>query len=265
MSNIAINVDNISKCYRIGEIASYKTLRDILGGFIINKLKSHKEVNGNGKHIWALKDISFNVKQGESVGIIGKNGSGKSTLLKVISRITNPTAGMVEVYGKISALLEVGVGFNPELTGKENIKLNGTILGLNGKQIREKYDSIVEFADIGKFLNTPIKHYSSGMQVRLAFAIAIHVEPDILLVDEVLAVGDVEFQKKCLDRLAEIVRKGQTVLFVSHNLSAIKTLCSRVIALDKGRIIDDGNAVEVVNRYSNVAVKNENTIIKSQN
>lgn len=256
MSSIVINVENISKCYRIDEIAGYKTIRDIVSGIVKRQFSKHsRSVDTNGKHLWALKDISFQIHQGESLGIIGRNGSGKSTLLKVISRITVPTTGQIEIKGHLGALLEVGVGFNSELTGRENIYLNGTILGLKKDDIKRKYDSIVEFANIGKFLETPIKHYSSGMSVRLAFSIAVHIQPDILLVDEVLSVGDMEFQKKCLQKLHDIIKEGRTVLFVSHNLSAIKNLCPRVIVLDGGKIIEDGNANDIISKMNGGAIK----------
>lgn len=245
MSNIAIKVENVSKKYRIGEMTGYKTMRDMLSKINLFSLKPKQ----NGNTIWALRDISFNIAQGESVGIIGKNGSGKSTLLKIISRVTVPTEGYVELFGKVGALLEVGIGFNPELTGRENIFLNGTILGLKRNDIKQKYDSIVEFSGISKFLATPIKHYSSGMQVRLAFSIAIHVETSILLIDEVLTVGDMEFQKKCLQKLYYVKKEGRTILFVSHNLSAVKDLCSRVIVLDGGKLIEDGKPIDIIARY----------------
>lgn len=247
MSNIAIKIENVSKKYRIGEMTGYKTMRDVISKFAKSSLKPKT----NGNSIWALKDITFNVGQGESVGIIGANGSGKSTLLKIISRVTVPTEGRVEIFGKVGALLEVGIGFNPELTGRENIYLNGTILGLKRNDIKEKYDSIVEFSGISRFLATPIKHYSSGMQVRLAFSIAIHVETNILLIDEVLAVGDMDFQKKCLAKLYEVKNEGRTIVFVSHNLTAVKDLCSRAIVLKEGQMIEDGNALEIVEKYGN--------------
>jgi lipopolysaccharide transport system ATP-binding protein len=257
MSNTVIKVENISKCYRIGEMGGYKTLRDILGGVLAMPFNHNgKQGSSKNKSIWALKDVSFEIQQGETVGIMGRNGSGKSTLLKILSRITNPTKGQAVICGSIGALLEAGVGFNSELTGKENVYLNGTILGMGKKEIRKKYDDIVEFANIGGFLDTPIKHYSSGMKMRLAFSIATHVKPDILLIDEVLAVGDAEFQKKCLQKLHDITQEGRTVLFVSHNLSAVKSLCSRAIVLENGQVIEDGNATNIVSKME--GNKNEN-------
>jgi lipopolysaccharide transport system ATP-binding protein len=199
--------------------------------------------------IWALKDVSFEVKQGEVVGIIGRNGAGKSTLLKILTRITEPTSGSVKLYGRVSSLLEVGTGFHPELTGRENIYLNGAILGMRKAEINRKFDEIVEFAEIEKFLDTPVKRYSSGMYVRLAFAVAAHLEPEILLVDEVLAVGDAQFQKKCLGKMGDVSKEGRTVLFVSHNMAAISTLCSRVLLFDHGEITGIGSPQRVISDY----------------
>jgi lipopolysaccharide transport system ATP-binding protein len=199
--------------------------------------------------IWALKNVSFEVKGGEVVGIIGRNGAGKTTLLKVLSRITKPTAGCAEVRGRVGSLLEVGTGFHPELTGRENIYLNGAILGMKKAEIERKFDEIVAFAEIEKFMDTPVKRYSSGMYVRLAFAVAAHLEPEILLVDEVLAVGDAQFQKKCLGKMGDVAREGRTVLFVSHNMAAITRLCPRTVLLDEGRVLIDGNSQEVVSAY----------------
>lgn len=198
---------------------------------------------------WALKDVSFEVKQGDRIGIIGRNGAGKSTLLKILSRITEPTTGSVRIKGRVASLLEVGTGFHPELTGRENIYLNGAILGMGKEEIRRKFDEIVAFAEIEKFLDTPVKRYSSGMYVRLAFAVAAHLEPEILIVDEVLAVGDAQFQKKCLGKMEEVGSQGRTVLFVSHNMSAVKSLCSRSVLLQNGRLVFDGVTVVAVNQY----------------
>ncbi len=199
--------------------------------------------------IWALKDVSFEVKQGEVVGIIGRNGAGKSTLLKILSRITEPTSGDVKLYGRVSSLLEVGTGFHPELTGRENIYLNGAILGMTKKEICSKFDEIVDFAEIEKFIDTPVKRYSSGMYVRLAFAVAAHLEPEILVVDEVLAVGDAAFQKKCLGKMKNVAKHGRTVLFISHTMPTIENLCDRVIWIDQGKIIQDDEARKVVGNY----------------
>jgi lipopolysaccharide transport system ATP-binding protein len=199
--------------------------------------------------LWALKDVSFTVKPGEVLGVIGRNGAGKSTLLKILSRITQPTGGRVELRGRVGSLLEVGTGFHPELTGRENIYLNGAILGLTRREIERRFDDIVAFAEIERFLDTPVKRYSSGMHTRLAFAVASHLEPEILVVDEVLAVGDASFQKKCMGKMDQVSRHGRTVLFVSHHMSAIKSLCTRAILIENGRIVADGNVDEVVNRY----------------
>jgi len=201
---------------------------------------------------WALKDVSFSVQEGEAIGIIGRNGAGKSTLLKVLSRITPPTEGRITLCGRVASLLEVGTGFHPELTGRENIFLNGAILGMTRAEIRKKFDEIVAFAEVGKFLDTPVKRYSSGMYVRLAFAVAAHLEPEILVVDEVLAVGDAEFQRKCLGKMSEVAKGGRTVLFVSHNMAAVETLCTRAILLQNGFVIESGAVREVIQRYFNV-------------
>ena len=249
MSEIAIRCRELSKQYRIGEArARYSTLREALTGTVLAPLK-HR--NGKSAHdlIWALKDVSFEVEQGEIVGIIGRNGAGKSTLLKVLSRITRPTTGWVELHGRVGSLLEVGTGFHPELTGRENIFLNGAILGMKKAEIVRNFDEIVAFAEVEKFIDTPVKRYSSGMYLRLAFAVASHMEPEMLLVDEVLAVGDAAFQEKCLGRMGNVAKEGRTVLFVSHNMTAVKTLCSRVICLDKGKIIADGDPGQVASGY----------------
>jgi lipopolysaccharide transport system ATP-binding protein len=205
--------------------------------------------------IWALNDVSFEVNEGEVLGIIGKNGAGKSTLLKILSRITEPTSGSAEFDGRLSSLLEVGTGFHPELTGRENIFLNGAILGMRKREIEVKFDEIVKFAEIEKFIDTPVKRYSSGMYVRLAFAVAAHLEPEILLVDEVLAVGDIAFQKKCMGKMGEVARGGRTVLFVSHNMGAIRNLCGSAIWLDNGRIVKKGATDEVVRDYEENQIK----------
>src|SRR6266704_1271942 len=233
MSETAIQVENVSKLYHIGERKPYKTVRESLMNVLSapsrlsRRLRKTKTRRADETELWALRDVSFEVKQGEVVGLIGRNGAGKSTLLKVLSRITEPTAGRITIRGRVGSLLEVGTGFHPDLTGRENVFMNGAILGMSRAEIRRKFDEIVAFAEIEKFLDTPVKRYSSGMYVRLAFAVAAHLEPEILLVDEVLAVGDAEFQKKCLGKLEDVATKeGRTVIFVSHNLGAIAQLCS---------------------------------------
>ncbi len=215
--------------------------------------------------MWALRDISFEVKQGEILGIIGRNGAGKSTLLKILSRVTAPTAGEIRVKGRVASLLEVGTGFHPELTGRENIFLNGAILGMTKSEVRRKLDEIVAFAEIEKFLDTPVKRYSSGMYVRLAFAVAAHLEPEILVVDEVLAVGDAEFQKKCLGKMGDVAKTGRTILFVSHNLSAVSALCSRVTVLNRGDVLFSGDVFEAINRYSRLSVSPAQALVDFSN
>src|SRR5918911_1420816 len=231
-----IRAENLKKQYRLGVgRVRYGTLREAVTERLRSSLGRRRTESEDT--FWALKGVTFEIKPGEVVGIIGRNGAGKSTLLKILSRITEPTEGRVEVYGRVGSLLEVGTGFHQELTGRENIYLNGSILGMSRKEIEAKFDQIVAFSEIGKFLDTPVKRYSSGMYVRLAFAVAAHLEPDILVVDEVLAVGDAEFQKKCLGKIGEVARAGRTVLFVSHQLSAVKQLCERAILLDRGKLV----------------------------
>jgi homopolymeric O-antigen transport system ATP-binding protein len=255
MSNASIFVRNLSKSFKIAYepagILGYNTLRDDLTR-LPARLLSRLRRNGRAtsETFWALKDVSFDVKEGEVLGIIGRNGAGKSTLLKILGRITEPTSGSVDIYGRVGALLEVGTGFHPELTGRENIFMNGAILGMSRAEIRRKFDEIVAFAEIGKFLDTPAKRYSSGMYVRLAFAVAAHLEPEILLIDEVLAVGDAEFQKKCLGKIDQITRtQGRTALFITHNLGAIAQLCTYTIWLDDGKIRASGPSSSVVAQY----------------
>ncbi len=257
MSDIAIKVDGLGKKFRIGsKQARYKTLRDTISDAVVSPFRKMKRAskpdgkNQNGNEIWALKDISFEIKRGEVMGIIGRNGAGKSTLLKVLSRITEPTKGYAEIYGRVGSLLEVGTGFHPELTGRENIYLNGAILGMKRTEIDLKFDEIVAFAEVEKFIDTPVKHYSSGMYLRLAFAVAAHLETEILLVDEVLAVGDMQFQKKCLGKMSQVAKHGRTVLFVSHNLLAVRNLCSRAILLENGGLELDADAGQVMDAYS---------------
>lgn len=250
----AIRVENLAKCYRINhaeERLPYKTLRDTLAQVAtmpVRRWRSSGHVD-LVEQFWALKDVSFVVQPGEVVGIIGRNGAGKSTLLKILSRITKPTSGYATLRGRVGSLLEVGTGFHQELTGRENIYLNGSILGMRRWEISRKFDEIVDFSGVEKFLDTPVKRYSSGMQVRLAFAVAAHLEPEIIVVDEVLAVGDMEFQRKCMGRMSQIGRSGCTVLFVSHNMSAIGALCTRTILLGGGQVIQDGESAEVAMRY----------------
>jgi lipopolysaccharide transport system ATP-binding protein len=247
-----ISVNNLGKRYRIGTREAYGTLRDTLMGAL---RAPFKRLSGNGSRpeetIWALRDVSFEVSPGEVMGIIGRNGAGKTTLLKILSRITEPTTGHVELYGRVSSLLEVGTGFHPELTGRENIYLNSAILGMRKVEIDRKFDEIVAFAELEKFLDTPVKRYSSGMYMRLAFAVASHLEPEILVVDEVLAVGDAQFQKRCLGKMNDVAREGRTVLFVSHNMSAVQSLCRRVAWLHDGKMIEDGQPSAVVSKYLN--------------
>ena len=252
MANIAIEVRGIGKQYRLGAAGgdrqySYKSLRDVLTE-IPRRLFRRREAK-TPPTFWALKDISFDVAEGEVVGLIGRNGAGKSTFLKVLSQVTDPTEGRILLRGRIGSLLEVGTGFHPELTGRENIFLNGAILGMRRAEITRQFDEIVAFAEVEKFIDTAVKHYSSGMYLRLAFAVAAHLEPEILLVDEVLAVGDAAFQKKCLGKMGDVARQGRTVIFVSHNMTALRSLCSRAVWLNEGRVMEDGQAATVVDHY----------------
>jgi lipopolysaccharide transport system ATP-binding protein len=257
MSNAAIQVEGLGKKYLLRHQAAgrhrYVALRDVLAGKF-KGLFNRKAEGGNPKleEFWALKDVSFEVKQGEAVGIIGRNGAGKSTLLKLLSRITEPSEGRIELEGRVASLLEVGTGFHPELTGRENIFLNGAILGMHQAEIKKKFDEIVAFAEVEKFLDTPVKHFSSGMYMRLAFAVAAHLEPEILIVDEVLAVGDIEFQKKCFSKMDAVSHSGRTILFVSHNMDAILRLCGRAILLQAGRILEAGPVQSVVTHYTTI-------------
>jgi lipopolysaccharide transport system ATP-binding protein len=259
MGEIAIKVESLGKRYRIGESAKYKALRDTLtdtlyapfraAAFMLNGQRSSVSGLLLDNYIWALKNVAFEVKKGEVVGTIGRNGAGKSTLLKIMSRITKPTEGYARIYGRVGSLLEVGTGFHPELTGRENVYLNGAILGMRKKEIDRKFDEIVAFAEVEKFIDTPVKYYSSGMFVRLAFAVAAHLEPEILLVDEVLAVGDAAFQKKCLGKMGDIANEGRTVLFVSHNMGAVSQLCPKCIWLDQGQVEGCGATNQIVSAY----------------
>jgi lipopolysaccharide transport system ATP-binding protein len=260
MSNIAIRVENLSKKYRIGVAKRrYGTLRDSVS----DGIRSLFRRNGGSKAsetIWALKDVSFEVQRGEVIGVIGRNGAGKSTLLKILTRITEPVSGRAEIHGRVGSLLEVGTGFHPELTGRENVYLNGAILGMRKAEIDRKFDEIVAFSEIEKFIDTPVKHYSSGMSVRLAFAVAAHLEPEVLLVDEVLAVGDVAFQKKCLGKMENVASEGRTILFVSHNMAAVQQLTRRSLLLAGGSLVAEGSTAEVIGRYLDIADNGSRTV-----
>jgi lipopolysaccharide transport system ATP-binding protein len=263
MPETVISVEGLSKCYLVAHNAysqghkRYIALRDIIGREVrnlarksVDMLRGRQVLQGDEvEEFWALKDVSFEVKRGEVLGIVGRNGAGKSTLLKILSRITDPTEGRVQLHGRVGSQLEVGTGFHPELTGCENIFLNGAILGMTRTEIKRKFDEIVDFAEVERFLDTPVKHYSSGMYVRLAFAVAAHLEPEILIVDEVLAVGDAEFQKKCLGKMSEVAEGGRTVLFVSHNLAAIAEMADRALVLNSGSITVDGSVAEALSTY----------------
>ncbi|MGW8227273.1 MAG: ABC transporter ATP-binding protein [Gammaproteobacteria bacterium] len=275
---VVIKVQNISKCYRLGikdevnetfggtlieflksPLANYRKYRSLYDFSDLNDFSGNTGVAESGDNIlWALRDVSFDVKRGEVLGIVGGNGAGKSTLLKVLSRITPPATGSIEIKGRVSSLLEVGTGFHPELTGRENVYLNGVILGMKKAEVDRKFDEIVGFSGVEKFLDTPVKRYSSGMQVRLAFSVAAHLEPDILIIDEVLAVGDAAFQSKCLGKMQDVAHEGRTVLFVSHNMGAITNLCSSAVWLDQGGIVAQGDVgyiiSEYLNKYSNISI-----------
>ncbi|HCF30629.1 MAG TPA: ABC transporter ATP-binding protein, partial [Cyanobacteria bacterium UBA11049] len=255
MSDTVVRVENLAKRYDIRHLnqPANSTLKDAItsGAKSLSRILTpgKNKTNPNREEFWALKNLSFEIKQGDVVGIIGRNGAGKSTLLKILSRITEPTKGRISIKGRVASLLEVGTGFHPELTGRENIYLNGAILGMSRIEIKRKFDEIVDFAEVEKFLDTPVKHYSSGMYVRLAFAVAAHLEPEILIVDEVLAVGDVQFQKKCLGKMGNVAKEGRTILFVSHNMSTVESLCNRGVLLEAGTVGLDGTADEAVRYY----------------
>jgi ABC-type polysaccharide/polyol phosphate transport system ATPase subunit len=268
MAHPVIDIENIGKAYRLGQASVRRDmLRDALLDVLqapFRRLKALRHLAEDDDLFWALRNVSFQVLQGEVVGIIGRNGAGKSTLLKILSRVTAPTEGQAVLCGRVASLLEVGTGFHPELTGRENIYLNGSILGMRKAEIDAKFDEIVEFSELERFLGTPVKRYSSGMYVRLAFAVAAHLEPEILILDEVLAVGDTEFQKKCLGKIGEVTTEGRTVLFVSHNLDSVQRLCSRSVLLEAGRLISQGPTADVIRHYlsrlsitSQAAVPNE--------
>src|SRR2546430_11125170 len=245
-----IAAENVGKRYQIGtHSAAYSTLRESLTNAVLSLRKAGERSDRSKQKIWALRDVSFNVNPGEVVGIIGRNGAGKSTLLRILSRVTEPTTGRVVLRGRVGSLLEVGTGFHPELTGRENIFLNGSILGMSRKEILRRFDQIVAFAEVEQFIDTPVKRYSSGMYLRLAFAVAAHLEPEILVVDEVLAVGDIAFQRKCIGKMGDVARQGRTILFVSHNMAAVESLCSTAYLLENGQLVASGTTKTVVDAY----------------
>lgn len=254
---VALSIEHVSKIYRLGQIGTGTLSRDFEVWWAnvrgkpnpLLRIGEQAHNNPSGDDLWALRDVSFKVQQGDALGIIGRNGAGKSTLLKILSRVTAPTSGKVKVQGRIASLLEVGTGFHPELTGRENIYLNGVILGMSRREVARKFDEIVDFAEVEKFVDTPVKRYSSGMFVRLAFAVAAHLDPEILVIDEVLAVGDLAFQKKCLGKMGDVTKAGRTVLFVSHNMGAINQLCPKAVLLRHGVVVTMGDTQQVINEY----------------
>jgi len=256
-ANIAISVEGLSKRFLLGRKKESSLAANVVSVF------SKKQIQDETEH-WALRDINFKIEQGDVVGIVGKNGAGKSTLLKILSQITRPTNGRIEIHGRVASLLEVGTGFHPELTGRENIYLNGTILGMTRKEVRNKFEEIVSFSGVEKFIDTPVKHYSSGMYVRLAFAVAAHLEPEILIIDEVLAVGDSEFQEKCLGKMRDVSSEGRTILFVSHNLAAVQALCRNGILLENGRLKEFNSVTHVLDVYSNLKKYSSNQYVSSR-
>ncbi len=267
MSDIAIRVENLGKEYHIGSTKTdFRTLRDTIADAVTGPVRrtvrllrgTATSAAGLDESMWALKNVSFEVRQGEVIGVVGRNGAGKSTLLKILSRITSPTEGYADIYGRVGSLLEVGTGFHPELTGRENVYLNGAILGMGQDEIDAKFDEIVAFAEVEKFINTPVKHYSSGMGLRLGFAVAAHLEPEILVVDEVLAVGDAAFQKKCLGKMSDVARQGRTVLFVSHNMAAVASLCNKGLLLNQGEVVTIGDVNDVINAYMDMGAESAN-------
>ena len=263
---VVIRSENISKLYRLGQVGTGTLSHDLKRWWALTRgkedpylkigIENDRTRKGSSDYAWALKDISFEVEQGDTLGIIGKNGAGKSTLLKILSRVTSPTQGVINIKGRIASLLEVGTGFHPELTGRENIYMNGAILGMTKKEIKRKFDEIVDFAGVEMYIDTPVKRYSSGMYVRLAFAVAAHLEPEILIVDEVLAVGDADFQKKCLGKMGDVASHGRTIIFVSHNMQAVQSLCRSAIYLKQGKMADMGRTDRVINNYLTREVKN---------
>jgi len=255
-----VSVRNVSKRYQVGKLIVVRpTLREALTTVVKSQFA---RFNGNSTQetLWALKDISFDAQPGEVIGIIGRNGAGKSTLLRILARITKPTSGEIDIYGRLGTLLEIGTGFHPDLTGRENIFLNGTILGMKVREIKRKFDEIVEFSEVGRFLETPLKHYSSGMYLRLAFSIAAHFEPEVLLLDEVIAVGDLGFQQKCFEKMRDVSREGRTIFLVSHNLSSIQSLCKRVFLLRSGRLCEEEDAQKAIALYVNDKGPEENGV-----
>jgi lipopolysaccharide transport system ATP-binding protein len=255
-----VSVRNVSKRYQVGKLIVVRpTLREALTTVVKSQFA---RFNGNSTQetLWALKDISFDAQPGEVIGIIGRNGAGKSTLLRILARITKPTSGEIDIYGRLGTLLEIGTGFHPDLTGRENIFLNGTILGMKVREIKRKFDEIVEFSEVGRFLETPLKHYSSGMYLRLAFSIAAHFEPEVLLLDEVIAVGDLGFQQKCFEKMRDVSREGRTIFLVSHNLSSIQSLCKRVFLLRSGRLCEEEDAQKAIALYVNDKEPEENGV-----
>jgi len=263
---VVIKAEHISKLYRLGQVGTGTLSHDLKRWWARTRgkedpymkigMENDRTKKGGSDYAWALQDISFQIEQGDTLGIIGKNGAGKSTLLKILSRVTSPTQGDIRVRGRIASLLEVGTGFHPELTGKENIYMNGAILGMSKKEISRKFDEIVDFAGVALYIDTPVKRYSSGMYVRLAFAVAAHLEPEILIVDEVLAVGDADFQKKCLGKMGDVASHGRTIIFVSHNMQAVQSLCKTAIYLKQGKLVDIGRTDKVINNYLSREVKN---------
>lgn len=275
MSDIAISIENVSKMYRLGQVGTGTLSHDLKrwwykargkeDPYMILGEENKRDAAGGGNYVWALQDINFNVEQGQVLGIIGKNGAGKSTLLKLLSRVTAPTKGEIKAKGRIASLLEVGTGFHPELSGRENIFLNGAILGMTKPEIKRKFDEIVDFSGVAKYIDTPVKRYSSGMYVRLAFAVAAHLESEILIVDEVLAVGDADFQKKCIGKMGDVSRQdGRTILFVSHNMTAVKTLCPKSLLLKNGRTEMSGETDDVIREYFKLNSAGANTELKER-
>ncbi len=253
MNDVTIHIENLGKHYRLGAGPAGKgDFRDVAGNLLRTagrRLRGHAAEQDEARDLWALRDINFDVRRGETVGLIGHNGAGKSTLLKILSRITDPTVGHAWFDGRVGSLLEVGTGFHPELSGRENIFLNGAILGMTRNEVKRRFDEIVEFSEIGRFLDTPVKRYSSGMYVRLAFSVAAHLEPEVLIVDEVLAVGDANFQRKCMGKMRDVADAGRTILFVSHNMASIQTLCDRAIVLQQGRMVGEGEPEQAIKQY----------------
>ena len=275
MSNIAIKAENISKAYQLGEFSTGTISRDLERAWARFRGKedpflkigetNDRTVKGSSNMVWSLKDINFEIQQGDAVGIIGRNGAGKSTLLKILSKVTSPTTGTITGQGRIASLLEVGTGFHPELTGRENIYLNGAILGMRKAEIKRQFDAIVDFSGVERYIDTPVKRYSSGMYVRLAFAVAAHLESEILIVDEVLAVGDAEFQKKCLGKMGEVSKgEGRTVLFVSHNMAAVSALCNKAILMQFGKVIDHDDSGKIIDKYISTGNTSEGTLIDAE-